>query len=93
MPSADESFRVSVNGRVYEIDPGDFDRREWRELKRVLDMTQAEVFTNLAQLDLDTVAGMVWLQLRREQPDLAFDDVNLKLSDLYEQEGEADPPG
>lgn len=94
MPSTD-TFTVKVDGEVLHIDPGDFDRFEWRALKTAVGMTQVELFTALAELDLDAIAGMVWVCLRREQPELAFDDVNLRLSDLYDVEEQAptDPPG
>lgn len=90
----DDSFKVTVNGTVIEVDPADFDRFEWRELKAAVGMTQMELFAAVAELDLDAIAGMVWVTLRRDNPDLVFDDVNLRLSDLYQDEGKdtPDPP-
>lgn len=89
-----DAFHVTVDGIVYAIDPTDFDRFEWRALKDRLGLTQVEVLTAMAQLDLDAIAGLVWLQRRREEPDLDLDDVNIKLSSLFEPDEEADasPP-
>lgn len=94
VPTSTDSFKVSVDGEVVEVDPSDFDRFEWRDLKTLVGMTQVELFAALAALDLDVIAGMLWLVLRRDRPDLAADDVNLRLSDMYDQEeADAGPPG
>lgn len=87
-----DTFKVSVGDKVYEVDPMDFTRLEWRALKTALGMSQIEIITGVAQFDLDCIAGLVWLVRRRDDPDISLDDIDLRISDIGSDEGEAVPP-
>lgn len=92
MPNVPQSFKVAVAGKVYEVDPLDYTRSEWRDLKAVLGMSQIEIITGVAQFDLDCIAGLVWLTIRRDDPTANLDDIDLRISDIGSDEGEPVPP-
>lgn len=91
-PAQPDEFKVSVDGRVYTIDPLDFTRREWKDLKAQLGMTQIEIVTGVAQFDLDCIAGLVWVTMRRDDPAVELDDIDLRISDIGSDEGDPVPP-
>ncbi len=89
------SFEAVWDGKTYRVDVTDIARSEWRVLRREYDVTQQEILQGLSELDLDMLAGVMWLVMRRDDPSLKLDDLDLKLSDLadFGAKGEpADPP-
>lgn len=80
------------DGRRYALDVDDLDRFEWRDVKTALDMTQTQVLVALASFDLDAVAAVLWVIRRRDEPDLTFENVTLRLKDVEQASGEAEDP-
>lgn len=90
----DHSFWAEWDGNKYHVEVDDITRNEWRELRSALGMTQQEVLLGLAQVDLDVVAGVLWLVMRRDNPDVQYEDLDITYRSIIEQaEGEqANPP-
>jgi|SRR5688500_15440354 len=90
-----QQFAILCDGKRYVIEVDDLDRHEWRDIKTALGMSQMEVLGALASLDLDTLAAVLWRVRRREESELALDDVNLRLKDVFDADEDgasADPP-
>lgn len=89
------SLVVRYEDRKHLVDLADFDRFEWRAVKEASGKSQPELIAGLVAMDLDTISYFLWLQLRREQPELDPEFVNLKLGDVLDDDEGADagPPG
>ena len=82
MVQAVDPFRVNVNGEVVEVDHRTFTLAERRASRvAVLKMTEGD---DLVPDEADALAALVWVVLRRSDPDLTVDDVlgSLTLGDL-----------
>lgn len=74
-------FAIPYGDTVVYVDATDFDRTEWRPLQQALGMRATEITLAAIGLDLDALAGLLWMHLRREQPDLQFDAITLTLGE------------
>lgn len=87
-------FKLRYEGKPVAIEVDDLDRAEWRPLKVLLGKSEGEILAEAIKLDLDAFAGLLWIWLRREQPDLAYDSIKLSLADVFavDEVDDAVPP-
>lgn len=81
-----DPFRVRVNGAEVEVDHRTFTLAERRASRAaVLKLTEGD---DLVPDETDALAALVWVVLRRSDPELAFADVldSLTLGDLADAE-------
>lgn len=92
---------VRIDDVVYVVDRDDLNALEWRAIKEATGLTPKHVILGLFELELEAVAAMVWIQRRRDEPQLAYNDVathvtfgNLLTRDEIDElaAGEAHPP-
>lgn len=93
-----------IDGQRYDVDLFDIDGVEWRDVKRATGMGQNQlVYLAVEQVDLEAVAGFLWIWRRRQEPDLKYEAVLKSLSfrslprqgeeaAAAEAAGSADPP-
>lgn len=66
----------SVNGEQVGLDLLDITGVEWRDARRASGMRRpALVKAALVDKDLEAIAALLWIALRRQRPDLAYEGV------------------
>lgn len=68
-------IEVEFEGASLKIDVSDFDALEWRALRVTAGLLARDVFDDIAAIDPYALAGLIWLLLRRDNPDVQFDDL------------------
>ena len=89
-------LRFRIGADTYEVRIGEFTPRDAADYRRAVGVPLMQAF---GQMDLDTIAGFVWLVRRRLQPSLTYDEVAdsftyddyLGLDDAPDGEPDADP--
>lgn len=76
----DTVIEVEYRGERVLVDPLDITGMEWRAIKRHLDLKPKRVLTDVEELDFDAIAALVWVVLRRDDPDCSYDDILESLS-------------
>ena len=81
-----EPFRVIVNGDTVEVDQRTFTLAE-RRASRVALLAQSND-DDLAPDETDAIAALVWVTLKRSQPELTLEDIcdSLTVGDLVDAE-------
>ena len=70
MKTPDLSFKVA--GEPYDIRIGDFTPKDAGDYRRAVGLPMMQAF---GQMDLDTIAGFVWLVRRQLSPNLSYEEV------------------
>lgn len=80
----DKVFRITYQGRVYEVGPKDLTDQESSLFRREVGFSLAR---GLDDPDLDVFIALVWLVDRRADPDLSLDDYRgtMTYADLDDQ--------
>ena len=92
------TLELNVDGVPYVVETSDIDGLEWRDIKRETGMTPKQVIVQVAELDFEALAGLLWVVRRREEKGLPYEKVLAGLSASVlskdEDEDEADevPP-
>lgn len=67
--------RITVDSDTYDVDLSDLTGIDAKDFRRAVGIPLAAVLTEKTELDLDVVAGLVWLARRRNEPSLTFEKV------------------
>lgn len=77
---ADAVVRITVDGMNYDLDMGDINAIDAKDFRREVGITLASSMTDSVDVDLDVIAGLVWLARRKTERGLTYNDVASMLS-------------
>lgn len=84
-------MKITVDGQVYEYDAAKMLNTEAIALQKVTGMRVAEWTKALQEGDAYAMTGLVWLLFRRNDRDVAFDDVEFDIGALEIEDDEETP--
>lgn len=70
----DLAIRLTIAGQAHEFRVGEYTAVEARLFRREMGVSLQKVFRD-GDVDLDIIAALWWLQRRRDNPKLTFEDV------------------
>lgn len=83
------TFEFTVAGAAYTVRLGELTPKDAGDFRRAVGMSLMSAF---GQVDLDVIAGFVWLVRRRMQPGLSYETVAESFTyDDYLADGPAEP--
>lgn len=69
-----QRIRFKVNGQSHDIDLGNFTAIDAKDFRKAVGISLGEVFAKEA-VDIDVIAGILWLDQRRFKHGLTYDVV------------------
>jgi hypothetical protein len=91
-------IEIEFEGKVHRIDMLSVSGRQAREFRREVGVPFMGAF-NRENMDLDVIAGFLWLARRKDEPDLSFDDLldsvtfdSFKIEEVAETPNEVPDP-
>lgn len=75
MPEPDTSFDVSLDDQTVKVDPLDIDGNEWVTIKKATGLPAKQVMQGVEDLDFECLAAIVWIHIRRDDPDVDLEAV------------------
>ena len=88
-PLAGIGLRIDLGDRSIDVEFGDIDGLEWREIRKATGLKPQDAMLAVGELDLEVVGALVWVWRRRTEPDIGFDEVvkGLSLAAIREVDG------
>lgn len=72
---ADNTLSFIADGKRYDITVDDLTAADAGDFRRAVGMPLSSVFANAGMVDVDVLAGLVWLARRRQQKGLSYHSV------------------
>ncbi len=84
-------MKLTVDGKLYDLDAGSLTNKEAILLEDLYGMTFQEFGELLTRGSTKAMTGLVWLAMRRDGSDIAFEDVEFHFEDFETDEVPAGP--
>lgn len=80
MSKNEPSLRITVEGKPYTVKLSEFTGIESKEFRAAVGIPASQVFRDANAVDLDVIAGFVWIIRRRKERGLTYDAVARSLN-------------
>lgn len=75
MPKQNSAVKITVDGVAHILDYSELTAIDSKDFRREVGIPLASVLTDKEDVDLDVIAGLIWLARRKNEPGLTYETV------------------